>query len=144
MHCKDSIQNFRNKYSQKKWNCAASVPIPTFMFLWAIYMLPRSVYLFCCRKIGGSILGIYINRSQIHERGNWDWGRAVSFLGVNKSDFLCSVSLWLCNICIRGMTFRVSQYTENHSSRFKIPVDWVSAEWDSPWCWVQKWNVNAE
>ncbi len=47
-----------NKYSQK-WNCAASVPVPKFMFLWAIYIFPWSVCLFCCRKIGGPIVGIY-------------------------------------------------------------------------------------
>ncbi len=47
-----------NKYSQKK-NCAALVPISTFTCLWAIYIFPRSVCLFYCRKIRGPILGIY-------------------------------------------------------------------------------------
>ncbi len=37
-----------------------------------------------CSRIGRSIVGIYsINRSQTHECGNWDCGRAVSFLGSN-------------------------------------------------------------
>jgi hypothetical protein len=33
----------------------------------------------------------YLNRSQIHESGNWEQGRAVSFLGIHKSDIVCSV-----------------------------------------------------
>jgi hypothetical protein len=47
----DTIPKIQNKYSQKR-NCAATVPIPTFMFLWVIYIFPRSVCLFCCRKTG--------------------------------------------------------------------------------------------
>jgi hypothetical protein len=46
--------------------------------LWAIYLFPRLVCLFCCRKIGGPRWE-YINRSQTHECENWDWGRKVFF-----------------------------------------------------------------
>jgi hypothetical protein len=31
----------------------------SFMCMWAIYIFPRSVCLFCCRRICGPILGIY-------------------------------------------------------------------------------------
>ncbi len=50
----------RNKNFQKR-NCAASVPIPTFMFPWAaMYIFLRSVCLFCCRKIVRPMVGIYL------------------------------------------------------------------------------------
>ncbi len=59
MHCKDTIaKKIRNIYSKKR-NCAATVPIPTFMFLCAIYIFSKSICIFCCRKIGGPILEIY-------------------------------------------------------------------------------------
>ncbi len=59
-HCKDAIPKIRNKYSQKR-NCrrGLSVLISTCMCLWAIFMFPRRVCLFCYRKICWLILGIY-------------------------------------------------------------------------------------
>ncbi len=82
-----------------------TVPITTFMFLWAIYIFPWSVCLFCRRKIGGPNEGIYRsltdtwmwklemrprNRSQKQECRNWEWGRAFPLLGTHKSKFLCN------------------------------------------------------
>ncbi len=54
-HCKDTILKIWIKYSQER-NCTATVPNPTFMFLWAIYIF---CCLFCCRKIGAPNVGIY-------------------------------------------------------------------------------------
>ncbi len=99
-----SLSSWRNiKYSGRKRNLLTlkknrnkkmrghTVPISTFMCLSAIYILPRSICLFCRRKICGPILGIYINRSQTHESGNWAWGWAIPRKGMHKWDFRCSV-----------------------------------------------------
>ncbi len=52
----------------------------------------------CCRKYGDRPWE-YINCSQTHECGNWDWGRAIPFLGIHKWVFRCSVEWnggWAC------------------------------------------------
>ncbi len=85
LHCKDKIPKFRNKYFQKR-NIGVSVPISTFMRLWAIYIFPRSVCLFCWRKYVDQSWD-YINRSQTHECGNWGWGRTIPRKGIHKWDF---------------------------------------------------------
>ncbi len=95
LHCKDTILEIRNKYSQKRNWAASVIPISTFMCLWAIYIqyFHNVVCLFCCRKICGLILGIlYINRSQTHESGNWNWGRAIPFLEIHKWGFRSCVT----------------------------------------------------
>ncbi len=52
-----NVPKIRKRNSQKG-NCAASVPISIFIYLWAIYMFPRSFCLFGCSKIDGPILEI--------------------------------------------------------------------------------------
>ncbi len=45
-----------------------------------------------CSKVGGPIVELqYITRSQKHECGNWERGRAVSFLVIFVSNFRYSV-----------------------------------------------------
>jgi hypothetical protein len=88
-HRKDTIPKIRNKDSQKR-NCAALVPISTFMCLWAMYMFPWSVCLFFLRKICGPILEIYKSLSGTCVCANWDWSRAVPRKGINKLDLPCS------------------------------------------------------
>ncbi len=60
------IPKFRDKYSQKR-NIGVAVPISTFMRLYAIYIFPRSVSLFCWRKyVHRPILGLYKSLTDMH------------------------------------------------------------------------------
>jgi hypothetical protein len=68
-------------------------PISTFMNLWAIYIFPGSVCLFCCSQIVRPTLGIYESLTDtVHKCRNGEQGRAVLFLGIHKSDFRYSAA----------------------------------------------------
>ncbi len=60
--------------------------ISTFIYLWATYIFPGLVCLFAAAKCVDRSWE-YKNRSQIHECRNWEWGRAISYLGIHKLDF---------------------------------------------------------
>ncbi len=73
----------RNKYSQKR-NCMATVPIYTFMCPWAIYLFPRSICIFCCRKYVDRSWE-YINRSQTHE---WNVENGTASAQLPKKEYI--------------------------------------------------------
>jgi hypothetical protein len=86
---KDTIPKIRNKYSQKKnfYACVCEQ---------FIYSQERSAYSAAGKFVDRS--WEYINPSQTHECGNWDWGRTIPFLGIHKCDFRCSVQSALYHV----------------------------------------------
>jgi hypothetical protein len=80
-----TVPKIWNKYSHQ-WNWATLSLISTFQYLLAIYKFPWSVHLFCCIAFANWSWQ-YLNRSQIHECRNWEWGSTVLFWGIFVSTF---------------------------------------------------------
>jgi hypothetical protein len=77
-----------------------------------IYIPPIGLPI-CCRKICRLILEIlYINRSQLHECGNWDWGCAIPYLEIFVSNF--------GTVSLQCTLFSKTQYVWNVSISFGI------------------------
>ncbi len=82
------------KYSHI-WTFAASFPIPTFMYLCAIYIFRWSVRLFLLQQ------NRWTYRSQIHECGNWERGRFSLAMPYRKgSIFALSIHLQYVFNCV--------------------------------------------
>jgi hypothetical protein len=113
-NCKEPIPKIRNKYSQRR-NCSTTVPISTFICHWAIYIFPRSICLFCCRKYVDRSEE-YINRSQTHEGGNWDCLRVRNSQKRNTEwDFRCSAFGHMSRHCqISDLSFFSAQRRESN------------------------------
>ncbi len=93
LHCnKNPIYVF----PEKKF--AASVPISTFMCLWAICIFPGSVHIFSCSRIGKPLVWIY---KSLTDTWIWKLGlrKAIPFLGIFVSNFQYIVPLQ-CTITI--------------------------------------------
>ncbi len=77
-------------------NCAASVPISTFMCLWANYIFPGSVHIFSCGRIGRLIVGINVNKSLT---ATWMWKLGLSLRNSFHGNICFEFSvLCLCSV----------------------------------------------
>ncbi len=106
------------------------------MCLWAIFIFPGPVCLFCCRKFVDRSWE-YIKRSKTLECGNWDWGHAIPFLGIHKWNFRCSAVIGYiskqADLQIKIQRLRTSwnkggYWTNPYSSKFcclPLPIVWA-------------------
>ncbi len=123
-------------YSQK-WNCyfrktSVSQFLHSYIFERFIYLQYWSVVYSCAGKYV-DLSWEYINHSQTHECGNWDWGRAIPRKGMHKWDFCCTVSplyiyfFYLFFTRISSGTWRACLWAGETRSLSFSPMRWNSA-----------------
>ncbi len=110
-------------------NCAAPVPISTFMFLWAQQN----------RQIDRG--NKYKYRSQTHECGNWDCGCASLFLGIYVPIF--GIGSLQCSLSLGSFLYTTPQFmysfygtalgTEKYCLLWHRQVN-LPGKWVCQWC----------
>ncbi len=115
----------------RKWNCYFQnriimfcLPVLTLIYLWEICMFPGSVCLFCCGK-NVDRSWEYINRSQTHECGYWDWGRAIPRKEIHKWYFPCSVRKCIVGGSIPEVnlaTFELRNWLFWENTEFRVKI----------------------
>ena len=76
----------------EKEMCGLYCPNSTFMCMWAIYIFPRSVYLFCCENMWTDPGNIWI--AQTHSCGKWGLGPRSSFSMNTQMGFSLQCTIW--------------------------------------------------
>ncbi len=87
---KNQYQKFETNIPRKGIAWSQSQFLHSCVYKRFIYSHDRSAYI-CCRKYVDRSWE-YINLSQTHECGNWDWGRSIPRKGIHKWDFHCSAA----------------------------------------------------
>jgi hypothetical protein len=59
VHCNDSIPKIRNKYSNRNKTARSESQFPLHVPVSDLYIPTIGLPIFCCRKIDGTIVGIY-------------------------------------------------------------------------------------
>ncbi len=143
---------FPFRYSQK-WNCYFQIiiimfclQVPTLIYLWEIYIFPGSVWLFCCRKICGPILGIHKSLTD-----TWMWKLGLRpFIprkGIHIWDYGCNVyalfksTIWVIWLCFPPLIVLSCLFVE---LVYKGVPDFISNSVFSPCDAIQPVNLISD